>query len=257
MDRYESLKNKFIHREKILGTTMTLLNEPILIDKMNRSDLDFILFDGEHGRFDSQNLIPLLHMCRTLNLPSFVRVQDSEYHLIAKTIDMGADGIMLPRTETLEQLQVAVDAIYFSPVGRKGAGGYAQFRKGESFEQFQSGRYLIPQVESPRGIDILPQILEKFGDKISGIIVGPYDLSVMLGTPMNIYSPVMHAAIQKVIDICTMYGKSAGIFCNDPHDAADYYSMGANILWTAIDMQFFLAGFNQTIDALNKIPSRV
>ena len=116
MDKYNALKSKFDNREKIVGTTMTIMNNSLILEKMaGREDIDYILFDTEHGVFDAQNLVPLLQTMRLLKVPSFVRVQDAEYHLVAKLVDMGADGIMIPRTETLEQLRTAVDGLLFAP----------------------------------------------------------------------------------------------------------------------------------------------
>ena len=122
MNKYEILAEKLKNREKVIGTTMALIRSPFLLEKMNRDDLDFILFDGEHGVFDVQSSIEMFQICRLMGLPCFLRAQDAEYHLIAKAIDMGADGIMLPRTESLEQLRTAVDALLFAPDGRKGMG---------------------------------------------------------------------------------------------------------------------------------------
>ena len=91
-----------------------------------------------------------------MGLPSIVRIQDAFYHLAAKPLDMGADGIMVPRTETVEQLKAVIDGLCFHPVGRKGNGGNLQFYPGESIEHFNSTRILMPQIESPRGIANLP-----------------------------------------------------------------------------------------------------
>ena len=220
MNRYEVLKQKFASCEKIVGTTMIMLQNPVLLEKMIHPDLDFILMDAEHGFFDTQNVIPMLHTCRMLGMPCFMRVQDSQYHLIAKAIDMGADGVMIPRVETLEQIRTVIDAVCFAPVGRKGAGGFAQFKLNESFEQFQQGRFIALQIESQKGIDNLPAMLEAYGDKISAIIIGPNDLSVMLGTPFQCKSEVMEKACKQIFDICKKYNKSCGIFCNDAADAA-------------------------------------
>ena len=97
MNKYEILKEKLENRSKILGTTLSILNSPLLVEKMNRDDLNFILFDAEHGIFNNENVMQALQVCRLMGLPSFVRVADSEYHLIARAMYMGADGIMLPR----------------------------------------------------------------------------------------------------------------------------------------------------------------
>lgn len=60
MNKYERLERKLAEQKKVLGTTMTMINSPVLIEKMNRDDLDFILFDAEHGVFNNENLIPAL-----------------------------------------------------------------------------------------------------------------------------------------------------------------------------------------------------
>ena len=253
MTRYESLREKFSTRQKIIGTTMIMLNYPVLLEKMRHPDIDFILMDAEHGFFDTQNVIPMLHTCRMLGVPSFLRVQDPQYHLIAKAIDMGADGVMIPRVETLEQVKIAVDAVYFSPIGRKGAGGYAQFRANESFDDFQRGRFIALQIESPKGIQQLPAMLENYGEQISVVIIGPNDLSIMLGTPLQCRSAVMEAACRQVFEICASYQKSCGIFCNDAADAEHYCDMGANVLWTGSDIQFYCRGFNETMAELGEV----
>lgn len=253
MNKYTMLAAKFENREKIIGTTMIILKNSIILECMNRDELDFVLFDAEHGVFDTQNVVEVLQVCRLMGLPAFVRAQDSEYHLIAKAIDMGADGVMLPRTERLEQLRTAVDALLFYPQGRKGSGGHAQFRAGEAYADFANTRFLMPQIESPKGIEMLPQMLEQYGKYISAIMIGPYDLSIMVGTPKNIKSPEMIAAIQKIFDISNSYGKSCGIFCDDAMLAQKYRNMGCNVLWTGSDKDFYLKGYNDEINALKKI----
>lgn len=250
MNKYVSLEQKFKAREKVLGTTMAMINSPLIIESMNRDDLDFILFDAEHGIFNNENLVQVLQVCRLMGLPSFVRTPDKRYSHMARAIDLGADGIMLPRTETLEQIQNAINALKFYPLGNKGCGGHGQFRKGESFEEFQKNRYLLVQIESQEGIDRLPEMLETYGDDISAIIIGPYDMSVMLGTPRDVRSDVMQKAIQTVFDICNRYNKSCGIFCDDEVLAQKYRNMGANVLWACTDNVFLMRGYNAVFDKL-------
>ena len=250
MNKYERLAEKLKNREKVIGTTMAMFRNPFIVERMNRDELDFILFDGEHGVYDVQSSIEMFQVCRLMGLPCFLRAQDAEYHLIAKAIDMGADGIMLPRTESLEQLRTAVDALLFAPDGRKGMGGHGQMRKGEKFADFKKTRFLMPQIESPKGIEMLPKMLEEFGEYISAVMIGPYDLSVMVGTPCDIKSDIMIESIQKIFDISNSYGKSCGIFCDDEVLAQKYRDMGCNVLWTATDRDFFLRGYNQEMDAL-------
>lgn len=253
MNRYDMLKEKFETGKAVRGLTMTLFEEPLLIPKMKRDDLDFLLFDGEHGRCNIEALVPALNMCRIMEIPSIVRVPDAQYHLIARSLDMGADGIMVPRVETLEQLRIAVNAMRFSPIGKKGCGGVALFREGESIEGFQTSRFLIPQIESPLGIDTMPEMLRVYGDQIAGFVIGPYDMSITVGTPKDIESPETKKAMQQVIDICREAKKSVGAFCDNVDKAREYHAMGANIFWTASDADCLLSGYESQMSGLREL----
>ena len=84
-------------------------------------------------------------------------------------------------------------------------------------------------------------------------MIGPYDLSIMVGTPKDIKNPEMIAAIQKIFDISNFYGKSCGIFCDNEVLAQKYRDMGCNVLWTGTDKDFFMRGYNTEMDVLKKI----
>ncbi len=251
--KHENLREKLAKSEIVRGTSFAITSNPLIIQMMDHPNLDFVVFDMEHGCYDAQNIIPILNKCRAIGLPTIVRVQDALYHLVAKPLDMGADGIMLPRTETIEQLKTAVDGLRFFPVGRKGNGGIAQFLPGETIEKFNRSRFLLPQIESPKGINNLPSMLENFGEHISAIIIGPYDMSVMVGTPFDIYSDIMTESIGKVFDICKSYKMSCGIYCNNYSDAIRFRKMGANVLWTGIDSQLLSKGLHSVVTDLMKI----
>ena len=107
MDKYQRLAQKLQNREKVLGFTIQLLNNPLFIPTVNREDRDFVLFDAEHGIFDAQNAAQVFQVCRLLGLPALYRVQDSYYHLIAKAIDIGADGIMTDYPHRLQEVYAA------------------------------------------------------------------------------------------------------------------------------------------------------
>lgn len=251
MNRLAILKTKLEQRELVYGF-LSALRDPMVLPDYQKEGIDFILYDLEHGPSNAEQIGGLLQGCRSLDIPTIVRVQDALYHLIAKTIDLGADGIMLPRTETITQVETAIAAIRFAPIGRKGCGGSRQFRPNESFDQFQTSRLLIPQIESPLGVANLPDILGKYNDQIAGIVIGPYDLSVQAGTPLDIDSDAVVGEIMKTIDICRQYGKSSGIYCGDLDIARRWFAAGMNILWIGGDMDLLRQGIKYTLGQLNK-----
>ena len=250
MNKYKLFEEKLTKREKIVGPVIASFLSTIMVEKMADS-VDFVLFDGEHGIVNNENLVECLQVARLKGVPSFIRVADTEYHLISRALYMGADGIMIPRTESVQQVEKAVKSMNFPPIGKMGCGGHGQYRQNETINDYK--RYLFLQIESPAGVNALPEILEKFGEFISAIIIGPYDFSVMVGKPFDFENPELMDYFQKVFDICKERNVSSGIFCDNVEKAEKYYNMGANVLWTATDMGIFLDGFSRIYGDLQKL----
>lgn len=253
MDKYELLDKKFKNCEMILGTQMTVTYSTVMLEKMNRTDLDFMLFDMEHGIYNPENLVPLLQITRLMGLPNVVRVPAIDYAHIARVMDLGADCIMIPRTETVEQVKTAVDAMRFYPVGKTGFGGHGQFKMNEGFDEYQKSRHLIIQIESPAGLNNLADMLETYGNQISSVIIGPYDFSVILGEPSNVLGKLCLDNYKAVFDICKSYKKSCGIYCPDEIYAKVYKDIGAQVFWFGSELNFLIQGYNRTMDAIKDL----
>ena len=89
MDKYLRLAEKLKNREKVIGTTMIIFKSPIILECMNREELDFVLFDAEHGVFDTQNVVELLQICRLMKLPAFVRARIVNITLLRRQLIWG------------------------------------------------------------------------------------------------------------------------------------------------------------------------
>ncbi len=250
MNKFERLSQKLASREQILGTNIMLTASGPMLEVMNEDYLDYVLFDMEHGIFNNENLISLMQICRLCGLPAFVRVPDHTGFHVARCMDLGADGVMIPRTETVDQVKTAVDSMRFPPKGHKGRGGYCQVRTGETPEDFNQNRHLLVQIESTKGIDALPSMLDAYGDEIAAIVIGPYDLSFNLGIPAQFEEPIFQKAVKEIFDICLARKKSVGIFCDTTAQARKYREMGANFMWICTDDQIVKAGLRAIIAPL-------
>ena len=178
---------------------------------------------------------------------------DAVFHLV--TAAKGAEQFYTTannaaRTETVEQVKNAVEAMRFPPVGHKGKGGYCQVRAGETLDDFNKNRHLLVQIESPTGIKALPDMLEAYGDEIAAIVIGPYDLSFTMNMPAEFNNPQFIAAVKEIFDICISRKKSVGIFCDSTEQARKYREMGANFMWMCTDDQIVRAGLRAVIAPL-------
>src|SRR6201999_4320470 len=57
---------------------------------------DFVLFDLEHSGFGFETVKSAIRYFEAAQVPVIVRAPSKEYHHVARAMDMGAEGIMLP-----------------------------------------------------------------------------------------------------------------------------------------------------------------
>ena len=244
MNCIENLKEKLSNRERIYSTMLCEWNNTRLPALYKSCGVDFILADLEHGAFYSEMLGEIGQACRIADIPLIARVQDCEYHCISKCIDMGADGVLIPRTETFEQVETAIRSLRMPPYGKKGVGGRACLRKGETIAEFNKNRLLFLQMESPQGIDLLDEMLTRYGEHIAGVIVGPNDLEAAMGYPsFDCAKPdeSYNDYIRKVIRVSNAHGKSAGIFMAGDEAIKNWHGEGMNIYWVNTELGMLMA----------------
>ena len=61
---------------------------------------EFVLYDMEHTGLGFETLKTQFALCRGLRLVPMVRVPRGEYHFIARALDVGAMGVMVPMVGT-------------------------------------------------------------------------------------------------------------------------------------------------------------
>lgn len=232
----DALKEKLANREKLYSTMLCHIGFTGLPALYKNNGLDFIIMDLEHGSFYPENIGDFTQMCHMNELPVIVRVQDCEYHCISKPLDMGADGVLIPRTESFEQVETAISSMRFYPYGKKGVGGRALLRPGEEIYDFNKNRLLFLQIESTKGVNLLDEMLERYGEQVAGIIIGPCDMAVSMGCGLDVNADPMINNITKTIAICKKHGKSCGIFMDDDNVAERWHKEGMNIYWVGTEL---------------------
>ena len=83
---------------------------------------DFVFIDCEHGGFDLETIQDVVRVSRLAGITPLVRVGELSYSLAARALDVGAQGIILPRVEEPELLREALSWMKFPPMGKRGFG---------------------------------------------------------------------------------------------------------------------------------------
>ena len=103
-----------------VATILSGTNDPDLIDQLGPLGADGIWLEGEHGGVDYADLGNLTRACDLWGVTSVVRVMDNDYATIYRTLDRGAQGIVVPHVNTRAEAQAAVEAAKFAPLGKRG-----------------------------------------------------------------------------------------------------------------------------------------
>ncbi|NLT57441.1 MAG: hypothetical protein GXX99_00575, partial [Clostridiales bacterium] len=159
---------------------------------------------------------------------------------VARPMDLGADGIMVPRVDTVEQLAEAVKYFRFAPRGTKGFGGFAQIRAGEQLAEINDNRILSIQIESRQGANQLDEMLTRFGEEIGFVLIGPFDLSVDVGTPGNPTSEAELKVVDQVAETCARHNKSMGMFCGNKDLMQFWKGHGVNLFWVTAELYLLM-----------------
>ena len=239
MSYINDLLTKLENCQKIYSTMLCHVGFTLLPGIYKANGMDMLIMDLEHGSFYPENIGEFCMACHAAQLPVIVRVQDCEYHCISKPIDMGADGVLIPRTETLEQVETAIQSLRFYPYGKKGVGGRALLHHPEEYKdvyKFNKNRLLFLQIESKQGTDLLDEILVKYGDQVAGVIIGPNDMGVSMGCGLNMNHPDLIANIERTVAICRKHRKSIGMFMVNDKEAEHWAGKGMNFFWISTEL---------------------
>jgi 2-keto-3-deoxy-L-rhamnonate aldolase RhmA len=163
-----------------------------------------------------------------------VRVPDLAYPYLAQPLDAGAQGIMLPRVYSADQVKEAVQIMKYAPLGARGcafARGSTAFKGvpiGEGMASANEETMLIVQIETEEAIENSDEILAVPGVDVA--FVGPTDLSIALGVPGQTESPVLVAAIEQMIATCQRHGVVPGVQMNDIDLAVRWAGKGMRLI---------------------------
>jgi 4-hydroxy-2-oxoheptanedioate aldolase len=176
-------------------------------------DYDFNCIDTQHGGAGYETSLELLNVIdRGVGTPT-VRVPWNEPGIIGKTLDAGANAVIVPMVNTVEQAQAAVSYALYNPRGVRSWGpARADMRQsGYTPETANEANVLIPMIETTEAMRNLDDILAV--DGVDAIYVGPADLSITLGLPPgnNDDEPAFTEALEYIVDRCNNAGVVAGI----------------------------------------------
>jgi 2-dehydro-3-deoxyglucarate aldolase/4-hydroxy-2-oxoheptanedioate aldolase len=226
------------------------------VKMLAQSGHDFLWFDCEHNMLEWDTLLTLVQYSLAVGITPLVRVTDLQYPLVARALDLGAQGVIIPRVETREDVEHAVSYAKYPPLGRRGAGGRARYAYeprgvGEAVEEANAETMVIVQVESQAAVANLNGIASVPG--LDVVCIGPQDLSIDLGLPGQFDHPTFIETVTEIVAACAKYGIPVGMVSREAASFRQWYGLGIRFLVCNSDGNYIVQGAARDLQTLREI----
>lgn len=212
---------------------------------------DWLLLDTEHSPADVLTVLPQLQAAAAYDVSTVVRPASNDPVLIKRLLDLGAQSLLIPYVQSVEEAKAAVAAVRYPPAGIRGVAGLtraSRFGRVKGYaQQAEEELCLLVQVETRQSLDCIEEIAAV--DGVDGIFIGPGDLSASLGHPGELFHPEVVAAIEDAITRVRAAGKPAGVLTYDYDFARRCMELGTLFTAVGADLSILLRGVESLADS--------
>jgi 4-hydroxy-2-oxoheptanedioate aldolase len=223
--------------------------DPAVVDILAAEGFDWICIDGQHGGPEIHEMQPLIEAAQLFSVPSVVRVPGHDMGTIGRVLDAGAKGIIFPTVESAAAAAALISACRFPPFGKR---SYGPTRRSPRYPKpvpgnRQDDTLCILMIETAEGLANLDAILATGPD---AIFVGPYDLSLSLGSTLEqLTSEGEDGVLAGIARRCTAAGVTPGIYTGEPELSEKMVALGFRFMPTASDTGLLAVAARNAVSA--------
>lgn len=251
-------KEKLSRGEPVYSMTIRLARTVDIASIAHTAGFDSVYIDMEHSTFPLEAAGQICMACNHLGITPLIRVPGPDPFFMAKVMDAGAMGIVVPGVQSADEARAAVRAVKHAPLGERSLSAaaapqlnYRPLPADRTIRELDRASMVVTQIESRAGLEAAHAIAAVEGVDI--LFVGASDLSVELGVPGQVDHPDVHKAFLHVIDACRTHGKAVGIggLGGRPDLVRQYLELGAGYVSTGNDISFLSAAAAQKRQQFN------
>jgi 2-dehydro-3-deoxyglucarate aldolase/4-hydroxy-2-oxoheptanedioate aldolase len=243
--------------ETVFGCGLQCYRSPEIARTFAVAGFDYVFIDLEHSSFDLQTAHDMIKASLDSGITPICRVGELAYSLVARLLDSGAQGIILPRVEDPAILREALSWMRFPPAGKRGYGinptmiRYEARSFPEIIEHQNLNTLAVVQFETRTAMDRADELLSVPGINIA--MVGPADLSISLGVPGQFDHPTVVSTIDALIEKCNRHGVVPGIQTRGLAMSKFWAGRGMRFIGTAAEHALLLEKARETVTALKTV----
>lgn len=150
---------------------------------------DFVVIDQEHAPLGFESVYRATVLAQALGLHVLVRVPDRSDSHLQRLLDLGVDGIQVPRVADAAEVRRVARQMVFSPAGERGlgitarAGGWGAVSRGDYVATGDEHVLRAVQIEDVATLEEIEEIVAVA--ELNGLFLGAGDLSLSSGLPAN------------------------------------------------------------------------
>lgn len=222
---------------RVAANAWVTLDDPFAAELMAGCGFDSVCVDLQHGLADPGRLPDFLRAIELAGAVALVRVPWNDPATLMRVLDAGALGVIVPMVAGAADARAAVAACRYPPAGIRSLGPTRAARAhGADYRTRADDEVLVfAMIETRGALDELHAILAV--DGLSGVYVGPADLSYALGLEPRLDNddPRHVAAVDRILEACRDRAKVAGLHTGDAAFARRAAERGFQLVTVATD----------------------
>ena len=200
---------------RVRGVTVNS-GSPVLVRLAAQIGWEAVWIELEHGPSGFERVEALCTAAEAGGALPLVRLPDGERHHVLRALESGARIVVVPMVDDADHARRVVEYGKYSPVGARGFNtrtpgmGFGLVDPVQAMARANEASHLFTQIETVRAVENVDEILRVEG--LSGIFLGPGDLSVNLGVTGQMTDPRLQSRVLSCIEKARAVGRHAGIF---------------------------------------------
>ena len=221
-----------------LSGAWVFLDDAVTTQVMASAGFDFITIDLQHSYATMSSAGALVEAVRQGGAPAIVRVPWNTPDLIMRSLDLGAEGVIVPMVNSASEAAAAASACRYAPRGTRSWGPLWQGVH-ESYPDHREGDrtatciVMIETAAAYADVDAIAAVPD-----VDAVYIGQNDLSLSAGLGRTTFSesPELHAMIERIIARSHAVGTAVGLDCAGGEAARYWFDRGVDFVIAANDV---------------------
>lgn len=230
-----------------LLTAWSGVPDPLTVEIVAAQGIDAVTLDMQHGGHTEDSVLRSIVPVMRAGRHPVVRVPVGRFDMASRALDFGAEAVIAPMVNSVEDAQRFAAAMKYPPVGERSWGPtFALPRNGGNSQSWlreaNANTVSFAMIETRAALKALDGILETPG--VDGIFVGPADFSIAWTEGATVDSTLeeMMETIAAIGKRVSAAAKHAGIFVVDAGMCGRFVEMGYRFLALGTEHKYIALG---------------